>query len=109
MRFQAVQDIIRAAKAPPPQHALRRAFTLCLRNLRRAGGMSQETLALAAALDRGYMSGLERGKHSPTLETIYRLITALDITLAEFSEEYERCLRRALMQGGPEDENNFAE
>ena len=80
---------------PPPKAALRRALTLCLRNLRHARGISQERLAWAAEIDRAYMSGLERGRHSPTLEMVYRLLAGLEVSFTQFAMEFERCLKRA--------------
>jgi transcriptional regulator with XRE-family HTH domain len=71
---------------------LRRAFADTVRILRARTGISQEKLALQAGLDRGYMGGLEREKHTPTLESIYRLLPVLGISFAEFAAEFERVL-----------------
>jgi transcriptional regulator with XRE-family HTH domain len=71
---------------------LRRAFADTVRILRARVGISQEKLALAAGLDRGYMGGLEREKHTPTLESIYRLLPVLGVSFAEFASEFERVL-----------------
>jgi hypothetical protein len=38
------------------------------------------------------MGGLEREKHTPTLESIYRLLPVLGINLVEFATEFERVL-----------------
>jgi len=86
----------KSMKAPPPTRmAVRRALTDCLRALRYAHNqISQEKLAAAAGIDRGYMSALERGRYSPTLEMLVKLVSALDITLVEFATEFERHLRR---------------
>ena len=78
---------------------MRAAFTLCLRNLRGRVGLSQEKLAQACEIDRGYLGQLERGNHSPTLETIYRLLPPLEVNLSEFAKEYEACLRRIQREG----------
>jgi len=71
---------------------LRRAFADTVRILRARTGISQEKLALQAGLDRGYMGGLEREKHTPTLESIYRLLPVLGVSFAEFAGEFERVL-----------------
>ena len=71
------------------------AFGLCIRGLRSKSGITQEALALAAGIDRGYMGALERGRHSPSLEKIYRLLGPLGVTFQEFAAEYDKCLRRA--------------
>ena len=73
---------------------IRRAFALTLWNLRHKAGIAQETLALEAGINRGYMSGLERGRHAPTLVMICRLLPHLRVTFTGFAEEFERCLRR---------------
>lgn len=78
---------------PPSRALIRRAFGQTVRALRKRAGIAQEQLALAASVDRGYMGGLERGEHSPTLETIYKLLPHLRVTLVEFMEEFERQLR----------------
>jgi transcriptional regulator with XRE-family HTH domain len=80
------------SKKLPSKPALRRAFTRALRKLRWDRNLSQEKLAHAAGLDRAYMSDLERGQHSPTLETVYKIVTALGITLTEFARDFERFL-----------------
>jgi transcriptional regulator with XRE-family HTH domain len=82
------------SKTPPSRELLQRAFRLCLRNLRLASGIAQEKLALNAGIDRAYMSGLERGKHAPTIYTLYKLFVALDISFVDFAQEFERSLRR---------------
>jgi ribosome-binding protein aMBF1 (putative translation factor) len=74
---------------------LRRAFTICLRTLREKKGISQENLALESDINRGYMSGMERGRHSPTLEMIYKFLPALGVTFTEFAAEFERSVNRA--------------
>lgn len=58
-------------------------FGLRLRELRRARGLSQESLAELAALDRTYVSSCERGHRNISLENIYRLAAALGVEPAE--------------------------
>ena len=77
---------------PPARATLRRAFARTVRALRRRAGISQEQLALRSGIDRGYMSGLERGLHSPTLGTIYRLLPVVGVSFAEFAAELDRQL-----------------
>jgi transcriptional regulator with XRE-family HTH domain len=76
----------------PERAQLRRAFADTVRILRARVGLSQEKLALVSGVDRGYMGGLEREKHTPTLESIYRLLPALGINFVEFATEFERVL-----------------
>ena len=77
---------------------LRIAFGQCVRNLRLRKGIAQEALALGAGIDRGYMGALERGKHSPSIEMIYRLLPPLEITFTQFATEFEKCLRRVFRE-----------
>lgn len=49
--------------------------------------MSQESLASAASLDRTYISQLERGHKSPTLNTLAKLADCLDTTVQHLLRE----------------------
>ncbi len=51
-----------------------------VRSIRVAKNISQEKLALSCNLDRSYMGRIERGEVNPTLERIYEIAQALDIT-----------------------------
>ena len=51
-----------------------------LRKLREQKGLSQESLALIAGLDRTYVSGCERGRRNIGLENICKLADALGIS-----------------------------
>ena len=73
---------------------IRSAFALTVRRLRSKLGLSQETLAHQTGLGRGYMSGLERGKNTPTIETIWRLLPGLQVSFVEFAQEFERAVER---------------
>lgn len=55
------------------------AFGKVLRKLRNEAGLSQEKLALEADLQRNYISLIELGQNQPTLTTIYKLSSALEI------------------------------
>ena len=54
-------------------------FGECVRNERRALGLSQEKLALDCGLDRTYISSVERGKRNVSLINIHKLADALGI------------------------------
>jgi transcriptional regulator with XRE-family HTH domain len=64
-----------------------------LRAKREGLGVSQETLAERAEVDRSYVSILERGLKSPTLETLERICIALG-TLPERVLEEARKVKR---------------
>jgi transcriptional regulator with XRE-family HTH domain len=54
-------------------------FGRALRSQRRASDISQEALALAADVDRTFVSQMERGIRQPTLTTLWKLATALKV------------------------------
>jgi transcriptional regulator with XRE-family HTH domain len=55
-----------------------------LRRLRVRRGLSQETLATDADVDRSYVGRLERGEENPTIGVLERIAKHLDADLAEF-------------------------
>lgn len=67
-----------------------KAFGTALRAFRKAANLTQEVLGFEAQLDRTYISLLELGQRSPTLDTLIALTRALNITLVEFAQEIEK-------------------
>ncbi|MGD1057077.1 MAG: helix-turn-helix transcriptional regulator [Solirubrobacteraceae bacterium] len=63
-----------------PVHA---AFGQALRELRAERGMSQETVALEAGLNRGYYSGIERGVRNVALTNITKIAHALGVPASD--------------------------
>lgn len=64
-----------------------KAQALVARNIRRLRvrqGLSQEALAVDAAIDRTYVSRLERGLENPTVAVLERLAKAMDARIVEF-------------------------
>lgn len=55
------------------------AFGQVLRALRRDAGLSQEQLALAAGVERNFVSLIERGVNQPTIRVIFKLAQALGV------------------------------
>mgnify|MGYP004640485401 CR=1 FL=1 len=45
-------------------------------------GMSQEVLSGLADIGRSHLSAIERGERKPTLETLYRICTAMDVKMS---------------------------
>ena len=66
------------------------AFGKVLRRRRVEAGFTQEQLALEAALQRNYVSLMERGINQPTITTLIKLATPLGCTAAEIVDEVER-------------------
>jgi len=50
-----------------------------IRRARAGIGLSQETLAVDAGLDRSYMGGIERGEHNITIMNIVKIAVALKV------------------------------
>lgn len=50
-----------------------------IRRYRKERHMSQELLSGLAGLDRTHYSKIERGLRSPTIETLFRIATALEV------------------------------
>ncbi|MCM3609115.1 helix-turn-helix domain-containing protein [Cupriavidus pauculus] len=70
-------------------HKTATAFGAVLRELRKQQSLSQEKLAFESGLDRTYISLLEVGQRSPSLETMLALSRALRIPLAYLSSLVE--------------------
>lgn len=57
---------------------------------RKNKGISQEALSGLADIGRTHLSAIERGERKPTLETLYRLSTAMGVTMSTIVEAVER-------------------
>ena len=57
-----------------------------VRDLRKARGLSQEAFASKCALDRTYVSGIERGRRNLSLRNIEVIAKSFGISLAELLE-----------------------
>lgn len=67
-------------------------FGQVLREAREATGLSQESFADAVGMDRTTISLLERGKQSPTVETVWRLSGTLTVKPSELLARVERLI-----------------
>ena len=54
-----------------------------LRRARNASGISQEALAFEAKIDRTYVSQLENGHKSPTVEVLFRICPVLGMAASD--------------------------
>jgi transcriptional regulator with XRE-family HTH domain len=58
-----------------------------LRRLRAAAGLTLAALAERSGVAKGTVSELERGQGNPTVETLFALAYALDVTLADLVDQ----------------------
>lgn len=75
------------------RQAIAKAFGTALREIRAEKQLGQEELALAADVDRTFVSKAERGVNQPALTTVFLLSKALKVPAAELIERTERHLR----------------
>ncbi len=66
------------------------SFSVILKKLRTAAGLSQEEFAAKAGLHRTYVSQLERGLKSPTLKTVEKMAAVFKITMTELVSKIEK-------------------
>jgi len=68
---------------PRPYHPILNNLGVTIRLLRQQRGLSQEALAHLAALDRSYMSGIERGRRNLSILNMARIAAALRVPLGD--------------------------
>ena len=64
-----------------------------LREARKAAGISQEVLAFESKVDRTYISELENGHKSPTVDVLFRICPVLGMAASELIAQVERALQ----------------
>jgi transcriptional regulator with XRE-family HTH domain len=64
------------------QHAELIEFGKAVRSTRLEMGISQESLAELADIDRSYMGGVERGEHNLALINMKRIAKALEVPIS---------------------------
>lgn len=60
---------------------------------RRKKGVSQEVLSGLADIGRTHLSAIERGERKPTLETLYRICSAMGIPMSTIVLEIENRIK----------------
>ena len=63
--------------------AVQRDLSISLREARATAGLSQEALALAANVDRTYVSQIERGVGNPSVAVLSRLSASLGLDVSD--------------------------
>jgi len=71
-----------------------KAFGEVLREIRQKHSLSQEELGFESGYHRTYVSLLERGKKSPSLNTVFQLATALGLLPSEILRRTEGRVRQ---------------
>ena len=70
------------------------AFGMVLREERKQRHFTQETFGFASGLDRTYVSLLELGSSSPTLDTIVDVCDTLEMPLADFAARIDEKIKQ---------------
>lgn len=70
------------------------AFGKAVRKQRAAAGLSQEDVAAQAGIHRTYIGDVERGERNLGLVNMYRLASAMNVTLTILVSEMEELLVR---------------
>jgi len=73
----------------PENRPIEKFFGQVLKQLRKERGLSQEELGFESGYHRTYISQLERGKKSPSLQTIFQLAKALKMEPSEIVERIQ--------------------
>jgi transcriptional regulator with XRE-family HTH domain len=68
------------------------------RHFREMAELSQEQAALAAGLDRTYVSGIERSRRNPSLKSMQRLAAVLNVNLAQVFHEAQALADKARLK-----------
>jgi transcriptional regulator with XRE-family HTH domain len=76
----------------PPKSRRSLLLGQALRDARKAAGLSQEQLAFEANVDRTYVSQLENGHKSPTVDVLFRICPVLGLAASELIASVERTL-----------------
>lgn len=76
----------------------RRTLPACLgeelREARKAAGYSQEQLSFKAGLDRTYISHLENGHKSPTVDSLFKICRVLGVAASDLLGRVEQGLHK---------------
>jgi DNA-binding response OmpR family regulator len=72
------------------EEALRESLGAAIRERRKALGLTLKEMADRTKVSLGYLSQIELGKNSASIETLYRICLALGIKMAELFEAVQR-------------------
>lgn len=66
---------------------IKKKFGKNLKRLRLAKGISQESLALSADLDRTYIPSIEKGERNVSITVVEKLANALNVKISELFKD----------------------
>lgn len=66
---------------------IKKKFGKNLKRLRLEKGISQESLALLADLDRTYIPSIEKGERNVSITVVEKLANALNVCISEFFKD----------------------
>lgn len=66
---------------------IKKKFGQNLKRLRLEKGISQESLALSADLDRTYIPSIEKGERNVSITVVEKLANALNVSIMEFFKD----------------------
>lgn len=66
---------------------IKKKFGKNLKRLRLKKGISQESLALSADIDRTYIPSIEKGERNVSITIVEKLSNALNVNISEFFKE----------------------
>ena len=69
--------------------ALLKKFGKNVQQFRKAAGLTQEELGELTGLDRGYISGVERGVRNPAIVNIDKIAKALKVKPSKLFDDYD--------------------
>jgi len=66
---------------------IKKKFGKNLKHLRLEKGISQQSLALSADLDRTYIPSIEKGERNVSITVVEKLANALNVSISEFFKD----------------------
>ena len=66
---------------------IKKKFGKNLKRLRLEKGISQESLALSADLDRTYIPSIEKGERNVSITVVEKLANALNVSISDFFKD----------------------
>ena len=89
---EPILEVSPPVETPTNGHHSHLQVASAIRMLRQKSGLSQRQLALRMAVPRTYVSKIENEKAMPTLSSLQRLATALEVSMADLLKGSSRTL-----------------